>query len=113
MELYNELLAAIKEHSELDDTEIIDAGTHGADAGWSGFTYNEDAANFYDANEENIYELLNQTADEMGYKSVDALVATFTRSDMLATPEGRKVLLAWFALEEVGRWLENQKSEVA
>lgn len=111
--VYNELLVAIKEHSGLDESEIIDAGNHGADSGFSGFTYNTDAVEFYDTNEEAIYDLLRETAESMGNKNIDELVSTFSRSDMLDTAEGRKVLLAWFALEEVGRWLENQKSEVA
>jgi hypothetical protein len=28
---------------------------------------------------------------------------------MLDDPDGRKTLLAWYALEEVGRWLQDRR----
>ena len=105
--VFGRLLKAIKAHSALDDSDIIQAGEHGADAGWNGFIYHDECAEFYNANESAIYELLNDSADSMGYKNIEELISGFNRSDMLDTPEGRKTLLAWFALEEVGRYLES------
>ena len=104
--VFGRLLKAIKEHSSLDDSDIIQAGEHGADAGFNGFIYHNECAEFYNANESAIYELLNDSADSMGLNNIEELIAGFNRSDMLDTPEGRKTLLAWFALEEVGRYLE-------
>lgn len=86
-----------------------DVASCGADGGFPGFTYTKDCVKFYDENEEEIYELLNETAEEFGHDSVDALVATFIRKDLLAWPEGRKNLLAWFALETVARNTETVK----
>lgn len=106
---YVELLCAIREHSGLELSDIRQAGNHGADAGWAGFTYTADCVEFYDANETTIYTLLNEAADDFGYENVDALVASFNRSDMLDTPDGRKNLLAWYALEEVGRHAEMRR----
>ena len=111
METYRKLYRAIKEHSELEDDAIRDAGSHGADAGWGGFCYTTECVEFYDANESDIYELLNEDADSMGHKNVDEMISQFTRSDMLSWPEGRKNLLAWYALESVGRRLEENPSE--
>ena len=105
---YVSLLRAIREHSGMELASIREAGQYGADAGWPGFTYTADAAEFYDANESDIYDLLREMADQLGADSIDALVATFGRSDMLDTPDGRKNLLTWFALEEVGRWLTDR-----
>lgn len=100
------LYDAIKAHSEMDDEQIIEAGQHGADAGWPEFSYTADCVRFYDDNESLIYDLLRDGVDGMGYKNIEEMVSQFGRSDMLDSPDGRKNLLAWFALEEVGRWLE-------
>lgn len=103
---YRNLIEAIKQHSGMDEESIREAGDHGADAGWPGFTHTIDGADFYRANSEAIDELLQEMADSFGHKDVAELVASFNRSDMANTRDGRDCLLAWFALEEVGRWLE-------
>jgi hypothetical protein len=36
------------------------------------------------------------------------LIASFRRADMASTHDGFANLLAWFALEEVGRWLADR-----
>ncbi len=104
-----QLLRAIREHAGLELSSIRDAGNYGADAGFGGFTYTQDGADFYDANEDLIYDMLREDANQLGYDSPDALVASFSRSDMLETPDGRKCLLAWYALEEAGHWLEMRR----
>ena len=76
---------------------------HGADAGWAEITYTSDTVKLYNRFEEDIYEMLNEDADEMGYDSPEALIATFRRKDMLSTPDMRKNLLVWFACEKVAR----------
>jgi len=101
-----ELAKAIRKHSGLSNEEIIDAGEHGADAGWAGFTYYNDTEKFYDKNENLIWELLEETADSQGEKPL-AVVANFnTEVTDVAT---FKNVLAWFALEETGRWLAGEK----
>ena len=104
---YRRLLEAIKTHSGMENPEIREAGEHGADAGWAGFTYTVDGAEFYRANAADIDELLQEMADALGHKNVAEMVSTFTRADMTDTRDGHDCLLAWFALEEVGRWLED------
>jgi len=112
MDTHETLYAAIKAHCSLDDEEIVSAGQHGADTGWGGFTYTADCCEFYAANKAAIWELAQEMADDFGYKSVPELVATFNRADMADTPDGFENLLAWFALEEVGRWLaDNPQTE--
>ena len=96
-----EAITRLRQAIELSDAELADVAAHGADAGFSGFIYTSECAEFYDKHESDIYELLNDAADDMGCANVEELVSTFTRSDMLSWPEGRKNLLAWFALEEV------------
>jgi hypothetical protein len=108
---YEQLAEAIREHSSMDNDQIREAGKYSADAGWPGFTYTVDGADFYRANAEHIDELLADMADSMGLDNVAALIATFTRADMADTRDSRDCLLAWFALEEVGRWLADQDDE--
>ena len=83
------------------------AGEHGADAGWAGFTYTVDAATFYRENDEQIDAMLAEDADSYGYASVAAFVASFNCADMADTRDARDNLLAWYALETIGRMLED------
>ena len=82
MELYERLHKAIKEHSELTD--------------------------------EDIWELAADTADEMGLESVPMLVATFNciKGTGCTEPHEFENALAWFALEEIGHWLESKQEEM-
>lgn len=106
--MHLELFKAICKHSGMRTAEIIEAGKHGADTGWPGFTYTSDCVKFYHANERAIWELLEETADQMGMKPLE-LVANFGRADMATSLDGFANLLAWFALEEVGRWLADRQ----
>lgn len=82
---------------------FADIANHGADTGWSGFTYTSEAVEFFDAHEDTIMELAQEDADSFGYANVAELVATFTRADMADTMDGYKNLMAWYALETVAR----------
>lgn len=110
-EIYEELLVAIREHSGMDDDEIRDVvGVgRGADAGYPGFTYTTDGAEFYRANDELIDQLAWRMAEDLGYASVAEFVAAFGRADMADTRDGRDCLMAWFALEETSRWLQDRR----
>lgn len=100
---------AIKKHSGMDDDQIIDAGNHGADAGWPGFTYYTDTVKFYEKNEDTIWELLEEEADALGEKNALALIGTFGGAKNVTDGQTFKNLLSWFTLEEIGRWLESVK----
>lgn len=129
MTTHERLYHAIKRHADLEDETIIDAGAHGADAGWGGFTYYRDTCAFTAANRRNIADLVEQVAEEFGQGPVE-LVASFNclrGHDVTQGEIGRALYgspesdddsatfvdnaLAWFALEEVGRWLESQREE--
>lgn len=86
----------------LNKAEREDVANHGADAGWSGFTYTRDCVKWYNRHEEAIWELLHNTAEDMG-ENVPQLIAGFGRIDMADSPWGFKNLLAWFALEAICR----------
>lgn len=105
--LEGRLIEAVKAHSGLDENDLIDAARHGADAGWAGFTYNDDASAFFDKHDELVWEVLYNSAQELGESSPAALIASFNRSDMMYSYEGFKVLMAWFALEHAGYCLDT------
>jgi hypothetical protein len=104
-----ELLQAIRAHSDLELASIRDAGTYGADSGFGGFTYTSDGADFTDANSRLLDELLQEDAESFGHDSVAAFVATFNRADMADTLDGYKCLIAWYALESAGHWLNDRR----
>jgi hypothetical protein len=92
-----DLVSAIEAHSGLSRDDIRQAGEHGADAGWGGFTYTSDGADFTRANRGLIWELLAEEAESMGAENVAAYVSTFGRSDMADDPESFDCLRG-------GRW---------
>jgi hypothetical protein len=103
-----QLVRAIREHAGLELETIKDAGRHGADAGFGGFTYTVDGAEFYRANSALVDELLQTDADDFGHANVGEFVATFARADMTDTRDGHDCLLGWYALESAGRWLVDR-----
>lgn len=94
-----------------------DVADHGADAGFSGFTYYSDTVPFAQANKADIRKLAEYVADSIGeYDGFYSFVASFNCLD-LTTDEVADAMhdsdhdsngevlnaLAWFALEEVSR----------
>lgn len=108
---YKKLVKVIKKHSGLDDREIKDAGEHGADAGWGGFTYTKDTVEFYDKNEELIWDLLEEQSDSMGADNIVAFIGQFRRAAHITDLSSFKNLISWFALEEAGRWLAGNEDD--
>jgi hypothetical protein len=89
----------------MDDEQIIEAGLHGADAGWPGFTLTLDCVQFFQDNADGIWDMAVQVAEDLG-QNVGELIAGFGRKDMLDNWQTFQNLMAWFALEETGRYLE-------
>lgn len=105
---YATMLRAIRDHAGLELSTIRDAGNHGADAGFGGFTYTVDGAEFYRANADTIDAMLQDDAEAFGYDDVATLISNFGRADMADTRDGRDCLLAWYALEETGRFPDDE-----
>lgn len=103
-----ELLRAIRNHSELELSSIRDAGTYGADSGFAGFTFTVDGAEFFRANRETIWMLLSDDAEQFDM-NVAQFVGSFQRADMTDDADSFECLLAWYALEAVGRWLNDRR----
>lgn len=104
------LYQAVKEHSGLEDTDIIEAYNYGADSGFSGFIFNADCIDFYDEYKTIIHDYITEyVSNYTEYSNWFEMVANFNRSDMLDIEDGYKILLSWFILEEVGCWLEEKE----
>ena len=108
MSTHEELLGAIKEHSNLGETQIKQAGKHGANAGFGGFVSYTDTNEFYDDNEELIWELLEEQAMQFG-QNIPEFIGNFNSADQITDMTTFKNLLAWFALEETGYYLIRQE----
>ncbi len=97
-----------------------DVASHGADTGWSGFTYYTDTVPFAKRNFNEIMKMANEMAQDFGSDGPISLVAGFnclkgetqesvadglynSRSDTRTTIFNA---LAWFALEEVAQAYE-------
>lgn len=107
------LLKAVRKHSGMEDDTLLSVASHSADAGWPGFTYYKDTVEFYDKHEEDIWELLTQTAEEMGNENPLELIASFGGAKQVSDLDTFKNLLSWFALEESSRWFEMKKEQEA
>ena len=92
----------------LDAEQIEDLAGHGADAGWPGMTYTSDCVELFERFEGEIREALNEDAEAYGYDTPEAFVATFSRSDMLWTEDGRKTLLAWYMAERTAHEITDE-----
>lgn len=83
----------------------VDIALHGADAGYPCITYTSDTVDVYNQFEDEIYEMLNEDADDMGYDNIEMMISQFNRSDMLSSPDQRKNLLVWYACERLAHQL--------
>lgn len=115
----------------------VDAANHGADGGFSGFTYYDETVEFACLNWDLITKSLTDQAKELGCNTVSEMVSGFNRSKWSAFEVERLLvecapiveeavrsarnsleyfpqdhmlllnLLAWYALEEAGREVEG------
>ena len=92
----------------LDAEQIEDLAGHGADAGCPGLTYTSDCVELFERFEEEIREALNEDTESFGFDSPEAFIATFRRSDMLWSEDGRRNLLAWYMAERTAHEITDE-----
>ena len=92
----------------LDPEQIEDLAGHGADTGWPGLTYTSECVELFERYEDEIREALNEDTEAYEFDSPEAFVATFRRSDMLWSEDGRKTLLAWFMAERTAHEITEE-----
>ena len=87
---------------EATDT-MRDLANHGADAGFPGITYYRDTVTMYEAHAEEIWQALEDDADDMGYAHPLALIATFGGATNVHSADQLANLLTWYMAERVAR----------
>lgn len=97
---------------QLATDQLADVATYGADAGYPGFSYYTDTVKFYNRHEEAIWQLLEQDADDFGFDSVPAYIASFNRASDAVDITQFKNLLTWYALEHVARNLTENSDDM-
>ncbi len=89
------------EHYENDTNQFAEIVEHGCASGVAGFCYYHETVAFYEKFEDEIWEILNNTADECGYDDPIKFIASFKGSKDVSDAAQFKNLLAWFAIEHV------------
>lgn len=112
-ETYANLLKAVREHSGMELSSIREAGEHGADAGWPGFTYYTDTTAFVAKHREAIMVAVAEDAEDFGM-TTPAFIASWRCAENggMDDPVGFDNGLAWYALEAVGRHLTMRREAV-
>lgn len=77
----------------------------------SGLIYYKDTIAFYDENEDEIEQILEDYRENCGYKNRMEAIANLSGSDNIGNIDQEKNLLSWMAYEEVARriLIENFK----
>ncbi|NMZ63394.1 hypothetical protein HBN99_03540 [Pseudomonas oryzihabitans] len=102
-----------------------DIASHGADAGWGGFTYYKDTVAFTRRHKADITQMAREMSREFGSSSVYAFIAGFNClrgfheddvDDGLNVRGSKHTMdihnaLAWFALEETARSFSDYSEE--
>jgi len=100
----HEVLSEMVEvHANLSGDEYSDIARHGANAGWPNFTYTKDCCEFFDNNEEDIVNFLNEEADAYGLANMFTLMMenTHYKNYNYASLDDFKNWAAWYVLETV------------
>lgn len=90
----------------VEDDDLVQAAEHGSDAG-IGLVYYSETSEFYEANEENLWELLAQEAEEMGYKGPLEFMSNWKGAEDIATDSQFRNAVVWFAQEAVGDYIQQ------
>ncbi len=129
------LSEVLKEHNDskqminaiihyLGGTESIeDIINNGADSGFSGFIYTKDCVKFWKKYKKDILKLLESVSDDLGQSAVTTVKdfeyiknSNYTENEIAKALYGKYNqeydyiynTMAWFALEEVARWFEDE-----
>jgi len=88
---------------------MSDILTHGCVSGMIGdLIYYKDTCAFYDQYEEDIWDLLEETKDSFGNKTILETIAGLNGAKDVGSNEQFKNLLAWFSYEETTRKIADE-----
>lgn len=98
-----EVIKDLKDYDNLEDAKsyLNDVTQYGCISGAvSKLIYYSDTNSFYDENENEIEELLEEMRDNLGYESRLKFISSLNGADNISSMTEEKNLLAWFAYEE-------------
>lgn len=97
----NKLTAWVKRHYSRDERR--DIAQYGCSSGFSGLSYYAETMKIYRTYKEEIWEILQESAQESGYSDVIQMVADIAnhRQVRLDEPYLFENYLVWFAVETI------------
>lgn len=81
--------------------ELRDIANHGADAGYPHITYTSDCVALHDEYQEELWDMMDEDAEEFGHKSIPEFMGTWNRKDMLNDLDQMKNMIVWYAVEKI------------
>ena len=81
--------------------ELADICKHGAQNGYHGLIYYSETTALYNRYHEEIWDLLNDNYDALGFSSCLELIASFQTASNVNSDTQFKNLLVWYAAEEI------------
>ncbi len=88
---------------EYEEGELKDMVTHGVDGGFHGLIYYTETVALFEEYKEEIFDSLADITENMGYKNIYELLATFNKNYMPHNYPQFANQLVWFMAEETAR----------
>ena len=89
--------------NQFTHNELADLCRCGAQGGFSGLIYYHETTALYERYHRDIWHMLNQDAEDYGFRSPHELIATFRGMEDVYSDEQYKNLLVWYAAERIAR----------
>ena len=90
---------------------ISDVATHGCSGGTiSELIYYEDTVKFYNDHEDEIWEELSNTADDLG-ETIPFMISNFRGCKNVDSAKTFKNLLAWWICEHIARRISDERED--
>ena len=87
--------------SNFTKDQMSDMVNHGVNCGYPGLTYYNQTAALYRKYHDDIWEMLNDDAENMGLKHPLELIATFSWAENVVDNMRFENLMVWYAAEKV------------
>lgn len=86
--------------TEFDMDTLNDIANHGMSAGFNGFIYTSELIELFDKNEDEIFDVLDSTADELDLKSgMELIINSLTKNDDYYDMQDIKTKSVWMYVE--------------